>query len=441
MSMLNINPDTDDPFYRYKMPALVAKKEGRGNGKKTILANVTDLSLSLSRPPTYITKYFGCVLGAGTSWQIEADRYQVNGYYEAPDLQQKLFDFIREFVLCDSCSNPETVLSVRENKIYSKCKACGHQGFLKNQGHKLNNFIINNPPAKNKKDKKAKGEAKGAHAEGGEVDTEFDMPAPEHEEEMDDDDWAEDTSAEAVEKRLKSMVNGLGDGIKESLVDIDTLSDEERFEMFHKFLQEQPKERSVWNKVIAEGERLKFPKHCILALTDWAFDKEMLSQISPMKKLFHPFLQAKKAKKELMGGVEMAIGMHKSIIESTSDILKKLYKKDYLDEEVLLAWKDKGPTKKFLKKKQSVVVHEQAANFFTWLANHKDDDSDSDEDDDEVEDEDEGDGAENEDDDLEIGFSEKIDINASSSTAVNGGAAPVADVEDDEDSDIDIDAI
>lgn len=426
---LNINPDTDDPFYRYKMPALVAKKEGRGNGKKTILTNVVEIGAALSRPPTYLTKYFGCVLGAGTSWNIDADRYQVNGYYEQPDLQQKLFDFVREFILCTSCSNPETVLSIRDQKIYSKCKACGYQGFLKNQGHKLNNYILNNPPKKEKKDKSKKASEKGSQAEGGEVDTEFDMPPPDDEAEMDDDDWAVDTSAEAVEKRHKEMVNGLGDGIKESLVDVDTLSEEQRLEMFHTFLQEQPKEKSSYKLICAEGARLKYPKFSLMALTDWAFTDAMVEEIPKMKKVFEPFLEGKKAKKELMGGVEMAITNHK-LFEATSELLKKLYKKGYLDNETLNAWKEKGPTKKFVKKKSSTKIHEQATNFFEWLENHADEDDDDDDEEDEEEIEDEVD------DDLEIGFSESMDLN----DGTNGTAAAAAAAHEEsdlDDSDID----
>jgi hypothetical protein len=52
MAMLNINRQTNDMFYRYKMPKLVAKVEGTGNGIKTVLVNVTDVAKALHRPPT-----------------------------------------------------------------------------------------------------------------------------------------------------------------------------------------------------------------------------------------------------------------------------------------------------------------------------------------------------------------------------------------------------
>lgn len=51
MASVNINRTVDDIYYRYKMPKLVAKVEGKGNGIKTVIVNMVDIAKSLNRPP------------------------------------------------------------------------------------------------------------------------------------------------------------------------------------------------------------------------------------------------------------------------------------------------------------------------------------------------------------------------------------------------------
>ena len=67
---------------------------------------------ALARPPTYVTKYFGCELGAQTQFDIKAERYIVNGCHDAGKMQDMLDGFIKKFVLCEKCENPETVIKV-----------------------------------------------------------------------------------------------------------------------------------------------------------------------------------------------------------------------------------------------------------------------------------------------------------------------------------------
>lgn len=52
MSALNVNRNVSDAFYRYKMPRLMAKVEGKGNGIKTVIVNMTEIAKALGRPPT-----------------------------------------------------------------------------------------------------------------------------------------------------------------------------------------------------------------------------------------------------------------------------------------------------------------------------------------------------------------------------------------------------
>ena len=74
--LLNITGSrvVEDPSFRYKMPRLVCRIEGRGNGIRTCIVNLTDISQSLNRPPDILTKYFGVELGAQSRYEVEVRR-------------------------------------------------------------------------------------------------------------------------------------------------------------------------------------------------------------------------------------------------------------------------------------------------------------------------------------------------------------------------------
>ena len=51
-SLVNVRRDVSDPFYRYKMERLQSKIEGKGNGIKTVIVNLSSVAQSLARPPS-----------------------------------------------------------------------------------------------------------------------------------------------------------------------------------------------------------------------------------------------------------------------------------------------------------------------------------------------------------------------------------------------------
>ena len=155
----------DDPEYRYKMPRIIGKVEGRGNGIKTAIPNMVDVASSLHRPPGEVTKFFGCELGAQTTYNDDTERAIVNGAHETRVLQDKLSVYIEKFVLCPACKLPETSYKIKSEIIYHNCLACGAREMCDMQ-HKLTTYILKQhkiekkAKAKDKKDKKDKGDKK-----------------------------------------------------------------------------------------------------------------------------------------------------------------------------------------------------------------------------------------------------------------------------------------
>lgn len=149
-----------DPAYRYKMPRIMGKVEGRGNGIKTVLVNVNDVATALKRDAPEITKFFGCELGAQTTFSADSDRAIVNGSHRDADLQQNLHKYIENFVLCKKCRLPETHYKIKDGLISQKCLACGNKDTV-DMTHKLTTFILAQHKLHKKLQKEKEGDKSG----------------------------------------------------------------------------------------------------------------------------------------------------------------------------------------------------------------------------------------------------------------------------------------
>merc|ERR1712045_97416 len=155
----------DDPSYRYKMPLVYGKVEGRGNGIKTVIPNISEVSLSLHRDAGEVNKFFGCELGAQTSFNVKDDRAVVNGSHTDAALQAMIHKYVEGFVLCPQCGLPETKYKIKGGCIYHNCAACGAVEMV-DMEHKLCTYIL----AQHKKKMKEKKEAKKAAGKSGKED-------------------------------------------------------------------------------------------------------------------------------------------------------------------------------------------------------------------------------------------------------------------------------
>jgi len=165
MSLINVRRDVTDAFYRYKMERLLTKIEGKGNGIKTVVVNLSSVAQSLARPGAHLIKYFGFELGAQTNIDPPDDRWIINGAHDSAKLQDYLDGFINKFVLCKKCKNPETEVVIKDGHIVLDCKACGQRTDV-DLRLKLSGFILKNTPKKGKKDKAERRAARKAKQNG-----------------------------------------------------------------------------------------------------------------------------------------------------------------------------------------------------------------------------------------------------------------------------------
>lgn len=135
--MIDISRSNHDAYYRYKMPRLVVKHEGKVGGIKTVIVNLPDIASSLKRPPLYILKYISYELA--TQSKVDNSKYTINGKHEVSRVQELVYDFIDTYVMCSFCDNPETFY-VDEGGLSMECLACGRRTSVRSS--KLSSVIL-----------------------------------------------------------------------------------------------------------------------------------------------------------------------------------------------------------------------------------------------------------------------------------------------------------
>jgi len=390
--VVNIRRDVDDKFYRYRMPILQTKIEGKGNGIKTVVPNISDVARALSRPPTYPTKFFGCELGAQTTFDEKADRYIVNGAHDATRLRELLDSFIDKFVLCASCKNPETDVNITKTEdIVLDCKACGQRTRV-DMRHKLVPFILKNPPKVKKYRKPTKDEAINGDANeengvggddaGGDSDDELTRRIKAEAAELQarpvlaEGGWSVDTSEEAVKARVKALEGGF----KTSLTLGDDESDEGNDDPYGALGIWTKENKSIGTaaSIYKKAEELGIEKKHKTAqiLAQALFTEEIIEEITKYNALFLKIVTSEKHQKSLLGGLEWVVGIdHPKLIPLVPKILMAFYQNDILEEEVIKQW-GTHVSKKYVDKDTSKKVRKASEPFLNWLEEADSDDSD-----------------------------------------------------------------
>ena len=123
--LINMN-GSDDPFYRYLVKRIKVKHETG----KTVIINNDIISKQTGRPNEWIVTYIGQALGVSISIDKKnQNKCVLTGKHEEHIIQEKYFEFVKKYILCKYCGNPETMPKIVGKKknasIDLSCRSCG----------------------------------------------------------------------------------------------------------------------------------------------------------------------------------------------------------------------------------------------------------------------------------------------------------------------------
>lgn len=355
--MINVDPEKQsDAFYRYKMPRLSIKVEGNGNGIKTVVCNIVEISERLGRNVEYPMRFFAQELA--TTSKLKDEKWILMGSHAQDKVQSSVFDFIKRFVLCKACRNPETVIRVDEKKnIFLDCKACSRTTDIA-PTEKLCNVILKYEKTTTEKVDKVIAEAN-------------DKEKKEKKSKKEKKDKSKD---EKEEEKLNLATRQAAEG--------DTILSEEivRENPVHVLkeyinMEPTPSIDDIVSKVrdIKEEYGLTEDKHVVALVFEALFDKDIAKQFPLRHKILARFIKAE-VEKEVITNLMILCAEEETLKPKFHILLKKFYDAELIAEDAIMEWfnKKKGP--KGISKDTYALFKEKATPFVDWLQQADDED-------------------------------------------------------------------
>jgi len=110
---------------RFEMPKPVSSVMG----SRTILFNLKDICDRLKRNKAHLLRHLAGELA--TSGTIDKDRAIFQGKFDNRALEQLVERYVKEFVLCPVCHQPDTKITRKDRIYFLVCEACGASSSIK----------------------------------------------------------------------------------------------------------------------------------------------------------------------------------------------------------------------------------------------------------------------------------------------------------------------
>lgn len=110
----------------------IPKVKGHIQGNRTIISNFLQIASTLGREPEQILKYI--LKELATPGEIKKSGSVIIGTkISASRINEKIQQYVKEFVLCPECNKPDTELTKDDRLIFIKCQACGAKHIVKSK--------------------------------------------------------------------------------------------------------------------------------------------------------------------------------------------------------------------------------------------------------------------------------------------------------------------
>lgn len=124
---------------RKKLPESILKKErfevpkvkGHIQGNKTVISNFNQIADFLRKDVNHLVKYVLKELAAPGN--LTKTALIIGTKVSATRVNEKINQYVREFVLCPECGKPDTKIEKEDNFLFMKCTACGARHSIKSR--------------------------------------------------------------------------------------------------------------------------------------------------------------------------------------------------------------------------------------------------------------------------------------------------------------------
>jgi len=112
-------PKKEETRDRFGIPEAILEV----SGNRSIFKNFGEVADKLRREHAHLSKYLSKELA--TAGNVQAATLVFQGNIRREILQRKIEDYIKEFVYCKECGEPDTRLVKRDRITIMICEACG----------------------------------------------------------------------------------------------------------------------------------------------------------------------------------------------------------------------------------------------------------------------------------------------------------------------------